>query len=32
MRILVVDDQQVYSKHATGEFPDEDQLIAALQR
>jgi len=28
---VVVDDNLVYSKHETGQFPDEDALIAALQ-
>ena len=26
-----VDDELIYSKHQTGTFPDEDQLLAALQ-
>ena len=27
---VIVDEKLVYSKHQTGEFPDEDQLIGAL--
>lgn len=27
---VVVDSQLVYSKHQTGEFPDEKQLIAQI--
>jgi len=28
---VVVDGKLVYSKHETGQFPDEDALITALQ-
>jgi selenoprotein W-related protein len=28
---VVVDGRLVYSKKVTGEFPDEEQLLAALQ-